>query len=171
MVDGTNLTPYVHPKAYDGRYLGPLLDDVENNGDGKEKRIISAVCADMAYDNLDCRKTIKQKKAKQLIPPRRIAIKYDESKYYKKITKDPTILQERDAAIDYIRDQTKETNNQEHSRSLWKRKVGYHQRSLVETTMYQIKAHCNDRLTNKKEKTRDVQSLIKCKVINMINSA
>ena len=91
--------------------------------------------------------------------------------YYKKIVKDKNILKERDEAIRYIRDNIAKATDLENARSLWKKKVGYHQRSLVETTMYQIKAHCGDRLTNKKEKTRDVQSLIKCKVINMINSA
>lgn len=150
-------------KAYDGRYLAPLLDDVDED--------IDAICADMAYDNLDCRKIMMQRKAKQLVPPRRKAQKYNESSYYKKVVKDKDILKERDEAIKDIRNNKLQTKDLEKARSLWKKKVGYHQRSLVETTMYQIKAHCGDKLTNKKEKTRNVQSLIKCKVVNLINSA
>lgn len=150
-------------KEHDCKHLPSLLDAIDVD--------IAAVCADMAYDNWDCRRVIMQKKAKQLIPPRRIAKKYDESNYYRKVAKDKNILKERDEAITYIRSNTNMNNSQESARSLWKEKVGYHQRSLVETTMYQIKAHCGDKLTNKKGKTRDVQSLIKCKVINMINSA
>ncbi len=149
--------------AYDGRYLSPLLDDIDED--------IDAICADMAYDNWDCRKTMMQRKAKQLVPPRRKAQKYGESSYYKKVLKDKNILKERDEAIKNIRNNNLETKDLEKARSLWKRKVGYHQRSLVETTMYQIKSHCGDKLTNKKETTRDIQSLIKCKVVNMINSA
>jgi hypothetical protein len=125
----------------------------------------------MAYDNWDCRRSIMQRSARQLIPPRRKSQEYCESAYYKKIVKDKNILKERDEAIRYIRDSFTKATDQENARSLWKKKVGYHQRSLVETAMYQIKAHCGDRLTNKKERTRNVQSLIKCKVINMINSA
>ena len=56
-------------------------------------------------------------------------------------------------------------------RASWKEKSGYHARSLVETTMWQIKSHCSDRLTNKREDTRETQSKIKCKIVNLINAA
>jgi len=150
-------------REHDCRHLPALLDNIDDD--------IAAVCADMAYDNLDCRRAIMQKKAQQLIPPRRRAIEYSKNSYYNKVVENKKILEERDEAIKYIRDNTVADTKTEDARRLWKRKVGYHQRSLVETTMYQIKAHLGDRLTNKKEKTRDVQSLIKCKVVNMINYA
>lgn len=150
-------------KEYDGKQLPYLLDNIKED--------IDSVCADMAYDNYDCRKVIAQRKAKQLIPPRRRAVQYTKNHYYRKNLKDSNILKERDEAIKYIKTNTTKTIDQENARSLWKKKVGYHQRSLVESTMYQIKVHSSDRLTNKKEITRDVQSLIKCKLVNMINAA
>ncbi len=152
-------------REHDCRHLPKLLDKIDDDIN------ITAVCADMAYDNIDCRKAILQKKAQQLIPPRRKSQEYRRNNYYKKIIKDEDILKERDEAIKYINDNTTTDISKEQARSLWKRKVGYHQRSLVETTMYQIKAHLKDKLTNKKESTRNVQSLIKCKVINLINFA
>lgn len=152
-------------REHDCRHLPELLHKIDDDVD------IAAVCADMAYDNWDCRRAILQKKAKQLIPPRKNSQKYRENSYYKRLVKDEDIFKERDEAIEYIRNNTVLGRTQEDARNLWKREVGYHQRSLVETTMYQIKAHLGDRLTNKKERTRNVQSLLKCKVINMINFA
>lgn len=150
-------------REHDCRHLPALLNDVDDD--------IAAVCADMAYDNLDCRKAIMEKKAQQLIPPRRKAREYFRNSFYNKIAENKEILKERDEAIKYIKDNITADTNQEDARKLWKIKVGYHQRSLVETTMYRIKSHLGDRLTNKKERTRNVQSLIKCKVVNMINYA
>jgi transposase len=54
------------------------------------------------------------------------------------------------------------------ARKSWKEKVGYHARSLVETTMNQIKHYTSAILTNKREDTRETQSIIKCKIVNMI---
>jgi hypothetical protein len=80
------------------------------------------------------------------------------------------ILRERDDAINYIQHNTI-NGNQSLARKSWKEKVGYHARSLVETTMWQIKSHCSDRLRNKREDTRDTEAKIKCKIINLILAA
>ncbi len=61
--------------------------------------------------------------------------------------------------------------NKSLARASWKRKVGYHAKSLVESTMLQIKQHCRDNLTNKKEQNRIIQSQIKCKIVNLIIAA
>ncbi len=151
-----------HSVAHDCKYMKPLLDDIDINSN------IGSVCADMAYDTRDCREIIKQYKAKQLIPPRRQAVEYKKG-HYKKNKINAEIFKERDDAIRYINRNIKD-NDLSAARSLWKEKVGYHKRSLVETTMYQIKAHTTDKLTNKKELTRNTQSMIKCKIVNMINA-
>ena len=64
-------------REHDCRHLPELLHNIDDD--------VSFVCADMAYDNLDCRKAIMQKKAKQLIPPRRKAREYFRNSFYNKI--------------------------------------------------------------------------------------
>jgi len=83
------------------------------------------------------------------------------------MTKKSEILKERDDAINYIKYNTI-NGNSSLARASWKKKVGYHVRSLVETTMLQIKQHCRDNLTNRKEQNRLVQSRIKCKIVDLI---
>ena len=59
-------------REHDCKHLAPLLDDIDND--------ITAVCADMAYDNWDCRRSIMQRNARQLIPLRRKSQEYSESR-------------------------------------------------------------------------------------------
>ncbi len=122
----------------------------------------------MAYDSVDCRKAIKQSGARQLIPPKRTARISSKNRNIKK--EDREKLQERDEAINYI-NYNSINGDKSLARKSWKEKSGYHARSLVETTMWQIKSHCRDRLTNKREDSRATQAKIKCKVINFINAA
>lgn len=128
---------------------------------------IDAVAGDMAYDTLDCRKAIYQKKAHQLIPPVRRGVI---STTHRETRKHKDIFKERDEAINYI-NANKINGDIALARKQWKVAVGYHRRSLVETTMSQIKAHCSDRLTNRTEASRKNQALIKCKTVNYINAA
>lgn len=140
--------------------LPSLLEAIEED--------ITAVCGDMAYDSVDCRKAIKQSGARQLIPPKRTARISSKNRNIKK--EDREKLQERDEAINYI-NYNSINGDKSLARKSWKEKSGYHARSLVETTMWQIKSHCRDRLTNKREDSRATQAKIKCKVINFINAA
>lgn len=150
---------YGKSTANDGEVLPTLLDAIDEP--------ISAVCGDMAYDTVNCREAIKKKKAQQLIPPIRNAIL---TKNNRNLTKQRDILQERDEAIKYINHNTI-NGNKSLARASWKRKVGYHARSLIESTMLQIKQHCRDNLTNRKEQNRIIQSQIKCKIVNLIIAA
>lgn len=145
--------------ANDAPELPALLDAIDEP--------ISAVCADMAYDTVNCREAIKKKKAKQLIPPKRNA---RISTNNRNMSKKREILHERDEAIKYINHNTI-NGDKSAARASWKEKVGYHARSLVESTMLQIKQHCGDNLTNRKEQNRIVQSQIKCKIVNLILAA
>lgn len=125
---------------------------------------VSAVCGDMAYDMVQCRAAVFRKKARQLIPPIRRAKTTDENKEMRPYK---NILKERDEDIKYIR--ANEINGDTSlARKSWKEKNGYHARSLIETTMSQIKSHCSDRLTNRTEETRKNQAMIKCKTVNYI---
>lgn len=150
---------YTKSTANDGPELPSILNNIEGD--------IEAVCGDMAYDTLNCRKAIKERDARQLIPPirhARISAKNRNIRKYKEI------LHERDEAIKYIQHNTI-NGDASLARKSWKEKIGYHARSLVETTMWQIKSHSSDSLTNKKETSRATQAKVKCKIINLINAA
>ena len=151
---------YTKSTANDGPELPSMLDSI--------KEPISAVCGDMAYDTVNCREAIKLKKARQLIPPIRHARIAKNNRNIKK--KYHEVLHERDEAIRYIQHNTI-NGDTSLARKSWKEKSGYHARSLVETTMWQIKSHTSDYLSNKLEVTRAVQARIKCKIVNLINAA
>lgn len=150
---------YTKATANDGPELPSMLDSIAEE--------VSAVCGDMAYDTVNCREAIKIKKARQLIPPIRRA---RESSKNRNIKKYKDILHERDEAVRYIKHNTI-NGDPSLARKSWKEKSGYHARSLVETTMWQIKSHSSDYLSNKREDTRAVQAKIKCKIVNLVNAA
>ncbi len=147
---------YTNASASDSDNLPPLLEALTQP--------VNAVCADMAYDSLNCRRAIYQKGARQLIPPRRRARLCKENRNLKS---NDHILKERDDAINYIRHNTI-NGDLSAARAAWKQKTGYHARSLVETTMSQIKAHTSDKLSNRLETNRNTQALLKCKLINKL---
>jgi hypothetical protein len=150
---------YTKAAVSDGLELPAMLDNIPED--------ISGVCGDMAYDTINCRRAIKLRNARQLIPPIKLARLSKDSKENKKYY---DILEERDEAIKYIKHNSI-NGNQSLARKSWKEKIGYHARSLVESTMWQIKSHCSDGLSNKLESTRATQAKIKCKVINLIMAA
>lgn len=73
-------------------------------------------------------------KAKQLIPPIRNARLASKNR---NLSKRREILRERDDAIEYI-NHNAINGDKSLARANWKRLVGYHARSLVESTMLQI---------------------------------
>lgn len=53
-----------------------------------------------------------------------------------------------------------------HGRKKWKRMVGYHQRSLVETTMFRFKRLFGPYLTSRHEDTQRAEAQLKCAILN-----
>lgn len=51
-------------------------------------------------------------------------------------------------------------------RQAWKKEVGYHRRSLAETTMYRLKQTFGPRLKNRALSTQKTESRIRCKILN-----
>ncbi len=147
---------YTAANINDCKQLPKLLEGIEPGQ-------VGAVCGDMAYDSVLCRESIKKLGARQLIPPIRKARLAKENRN----RKHKEVLKERDETILYIRHNTI-NGDPSPARASWKQKVGYHKRSLIETTMSQIKAHAGTKLTNRTEKNREIQSLIKCKLINIL---
>ena len=56
------------------------------------------------------------------------------------------------------------------ARSIWKKLKGYHRRSLVETAFYRIKTLLGSTLKSRKENAQRIEAMIKCQIINKINS-
>lgn len=110
------------------------------------------VLGDGAYDTIDCREAIHERGGRQVIPPDKNA----------KLQKRKSIpcLEERDEAIGRIQ------NLGEEGRSQWKREIGYHRRSRVETLMYRHKTILGDRLASRREATQATEVAIKLNVLN-----
>ncbi len=113
---------------------------------------IGDVIGDGAYDTIDCRDVIHSLKGRQVIPPDRNA----KSQMEKRIA----ALEERDCAIARIRELGSE------GRSIWKREIGYHRRSRVETLMYRLKILLGERLSSRRELTQTTEVAIKLQVLN-----
>lgn len=130
---------------------------------------IEAVCGDMAYDTIDCRKAIMDLKARQLIPPKANAV--HSTKRANPLSKlKRAIVEERDNAIGYMQANTI-NGSDEIARKQWKKLVGYHRRSLAETAMSRIKTHTGNTLKSRIPATRATECRIKCKALNLINNA
>lgn len=130
---------------------------------------VDAVCADMAYDTVKCRRAIDELGATQRIPPKSSAVPTCQRKNPppESIRK---ILHQRDAAILY--NQANSINGSKATaRKQWKKLTGYHRRSIVETAMSRLKAHTECSLTAKLPETQKTQCRIKCKLLNILNQA
>jgi len=110
------------------------------------------VLGDGAYDTLDCRQAVHDRGGKQVVPP-------DKNAKLQKRRVLPA-LQERDQAIRRIRELGDE------GRSRWKKEIGYHRRSRVETLMFRYKTIVGGRPFSRKERTQATEVAIKLDVLN-----
>jgi hypothetical protein len=109
------------------------------------------VLGDGAYDTTDCREVIYDYGGRQIIPPSKNA----------RVQKKPLrALNERDTAIQRIGELGSE------GRMLWKKEIGYHRRSRVETAIFRYKTLLGDRLMARKECTQATEVRIKLDVLN-----
>jgi transposase len=126
----------------DGDVLGDLLDQV-----GGE---IKQVSADGLYDKSKCYKVIDKRGAVAAIPPRRGARIWQHGNSSKKpLARDENLRRIREVG-----------------RKRWKQEVGYHRRSLAETTFYRIKTIFGDRLSARGFRAQACEMLIKCAALN-----
>jgi transposase len=126
----------------DGDVLGDLLDQV-----GGE---IKQVSADGLYDKSKCYKVIDKREAVAAIPPRRGARIWQHGNSSKKpLARDENLRRIRKVG-----------------RKRWKQEVGYHRRSLAETTFYRIKTIFGDKLSARGFKAQTCEMLIKCAALN-----
>lgn len=122
----------------DPRDLPRLLKRVEG--------VVERVYADGAYDSRECYLALHKRGAVPIIPPRKGSMLWADE-----------YLQERN-------------NNLRGVRKLgvkgWKKKAGYHKRSLVETATFRLKTLFADKLKSREGKRQATEVLIRCAALN-----
>jgi hypothetical protein len=126
----------------DASVVDELLDEIDAD--------VDELKADGAYDQRGVYRSLKRRKIKGVIPPRRNA----------KIMRHGNKAgppEQRDENLREIR---------KHGRKRWKKRSRYHERSLAETAMFRVKTLTGERLRHRKLETQETESRIKCRVIN-----
>lgn len=130
----------------DAAMIATLLDGVEGS--------INKVAADGAYDKKKVYKELEKRRVKPVIPPRtgaRIA-KHGNCRG-KQLPRDKAIRQIRKCG-----------------RKQWKHKVGYHRRSIAESTMFRLKTIFGPKLSSRDLQHQQVEVSIRCFVLNKMVS-
>lgn len=126
----------------DASQVAPLLDQVPSS--------TSAFYGDGAYDKWKVYGTLEKRGAKPVIPPQRNAkIKQHGNSRLAPLP--------RDAAIREIR---------RRGRRAWKKRVGYHRRSLSETAMYRMKCCFGDHLKNRLLPNQQTEARLRSRILN-----
>lgn len=121
----------------------------------KSPQSIEIVSGDGAYDDGTFRKQVESIGAKSIIPPDKNAAFHNASGGY---------LKERDDAVAEIY----ALGNDDQARKIWKKLVGYHLRSLVETAMYRLKQLTGSKLKSRILSSQQTEALIKCLIVNKL---
>jgi len=141
----------------DGDGLLPLINGVDKD--------IDKVTGDGAYDQYKGYKLSEERDFELIAPPKRDAKLTKECTGYSTLQKHtPEMLQalrRRDCFIERIR---------QIGRPAWKKEIGYHQRSLVETAMFRMKYLLGNRLKTRLMKNQRTEVAIRCLVLNKMTS-
>jgi hypothetical protein len=122
----------------DPRGLPRLLQQVEMP--------VERVLADGAYDSRECYKSLYQRGARAVIPPRKGSVVW---------------------ADEYLRDRNRNLQQVERLGAKgWKRKAKYHRRSLVETAIFRLKTIFSDRLRARELERQRTEVMIRCRALN-----
>jgi Transposase DDE domain len=126
----------------DGEMLPEMLAEVTDE--------ICQVSCDGIYDQRKCYEAINGVTARAAIPPRRGA----------RIWQHGNTKAER-----HVRDENLRSIRK-HGRKGWKEDVGYHRRSLAETTVFRYKITFGDKLQSRKIENQFTEMFIKCGALN-----
>jgi hypothetical protein len=113
---------------------------------------VTEFSGDGAYDRHKVYEVLSEKKIKAIIPPRKGA-------RIKKHGNKKDSMNPRDRNIRMIR---------QYGRKNWKKKIGYHKRSITETTMYRYKTIIGDKLYSRTFERQDTETEIACKILNIM---
>jgi hypothetical protein len=128
--------------ALDRWTLPALLEQTEGQ--------IEKVGADGAYDFEICYRAIKERQAKALIPPRSDAVMRGKSPF-----------EQRDENLRAIRKQ---------GRKGWKKRSGYHKRSLVDTAFFRLKTIFTDKLRSRRTDNQAAEAMLRCVAMNRMTA-
>jgi hypothetical protein len=128
--------------VHDSEEVLSLLKQVRNK--------VGRFYGDGAYDPWGVRGTLEKRGIEQVIPPRKDAVIKRHGN-----SKEPRL--ERDEAVRGIR---------KYGRKGWKRRMGYHRRSLVETAMFRLKTMFGGGLKNRLVENQKAEARIRCKILN-----
>ncbi len=122
----------------DPRALPRLLKEVDAP--------VERVYGDGAYDARACYRAIHQRGARAIIPPRRGSRRWQD---------------------DYLKERNRNLRGVErHGLKGWKRRSGYHCRSLVETAFFRLKTIFSDKLRSRRDDTQATEAMIRCAALN-----
>jgi len=127
----------------DGEMLPEMLEQLDDD------QVVGDVCGDGAYDRDDCYGAVHWRGGTHIAPPRKDAIEWGD---------------------DHPRTQAVRDCETAEGRKEWKRKTGYHRRSLSETAMFRYKTLIGPTLRARLFETQQVEAYAGLAVINRINT-
>jgi len=127
-----------------------ILPEMQN----KFPKSIKKGYGDGAYGKTGCYRAFHELKIQPVIPPQRGSTLQDEN------TK--PWMRPRNNALKQIAD----LRGDDTARKLWKRRIGYHRRSIAETAMYRFKALLGGKLQCRKESYQKAEIFSKYLIIN-----
>jgi hypothetical protein len=130
--------------VHDSQVVKTMLDATDNE--------IGRLFGDGAYDPWEVRDELEKQGIEQVIPPREDAVLQNR--------KDGT-RKERDKAIREI---------EKYGRKEWKKRIGYHRRSLSETGMFRMKTLFGGNLKNRKLENQKTEVRLRCKLLNKLTA-
>lgn len=107
---------------------------------------VDCVTADGAYDSRECYKAIDKLGARAVIPPRKGSTLWEDE-----------YLQERNQNLRGVR---------KWGIKGWKKKSGYHRRSLVETAFFRLKTIFADKLRSRRVERQATEVMLRCAAMN-----
>src|SRR4051794_15772261 len=132
------------PGVTDAETVPALLDQVEGP--------IECAAADGAYDRQGVYDALKDRSARAVVPPRRDAkIKRHGNSSGPRLDRDENLRRIRQIG-----------------RSAWKEESGYHERSLVETAMYRMKAIFGDGVASRTPARQATEAGVRCRAVNIM---
>jgi hypothetical protein len=128
-------------EVVDPRALPRLLKQIESP--------VGRVYADGAYDARGCCEAIRAEGARAAIPPRKGSTLWGD---------------------EYLRDRNANLRGAlKHGAAGWKRRAGYHRRSLAETAVFRIKALFSDRLRSREVERQRAEVMARCAAMNRMS--
>jgi IS5 family transposase len=107
---------------------------------------VERVYGDGAYDSRACYRAIHQRGARAIIPPRSGSRRQQDA---------------------YLKDRNHNLRGVEkHGLKGWKKRSGYHRRSLVETAFFRLKTIFSDKLRSRRDETQATEAIIRCTALN-----